>query len=332
MYSAVREAGTPSAKPYERMVNWVYNPGDFNPSHLDKIIADITDRWTAQAARHGFGFRFVEAGDLTPACSDRPRLWRDGVDLLETRQCYIVDDIGNDPQAVSYLHAISRVIDASDSIVLNHAMVAPEWLERDKLAMVGRAAQLGLKVPRTVALPFRRHAREGLEIVRREIGDGPYILKARESGTGFGVLKADTFEQLRAGVDIAAQTGKGYLVQEFLPNSGDIRVALVEGEVVTSMVREQSAGRYLSNIAQGGEARAGADFSPVLDDCLRVVRELRASYLCVDFLITDDGPVFGEWCTVMANFSQFPEPARSELADAFFRWAGRLLERDALPA
>ncbi|MGI8306030.1 ATP-grasp domain-containing protein [Saccharopolyspora hattusasensis] len=327
MYSAVREVVTPSAKPAERMVNWIYNPDDFNPSHLGKIIADITDRWTAQGARHGFGFQFIPASELTPTCVDRPRLWRGGVDLLETRQCYIVDDIGNDQQAVSYLHGISRIIDASDSFVLNHAMAAPEWLERDKLAMIGRAAQLGLKVPKTVALPFRRHAREGLEVVRREIGGGPYILKARESGTGFGVLKVDTFEQLRSAVDIAAQTGKGYLVQEFLPNSGDLRVALVEGEVVTSMLREQVIGRYLSNIAQGGNASPSADFSAVLDDCLRVVRTLGADYLCVDFLITEQGPVFGEWCTVMANFSQFPEPARSELADAFFHWAGRLLEQ-----
>lgn len=327
MYSPLRPADPRSTAPVERVVNWVYNPDDFNPSHLDKIIADITDRWNAQAARHGFGFRFIPASELTPTCVDRPRLWRGGVDLLETRQCYIVDDIGNDQQAVSYLHGISRIIDASDSLVLNHAMAAPEWLERDKLAMIGRAAQLGLAVPKTVALPFRRHAREGLAVVRREIGDGPYILKARESGTGFGVLKVDTFEQLRSAVDIAAQTGKGYLVQEFLPNTGDLRVAVVEGEVVTGMLREQVAGRYLSNIAQGGEATPDTDLSGVLDDCLRVVGALGADYLCVDFLITERGPVFGEWCTVMANFSQFPEPARTDLADAFFRWAGRLLDQ-----
>src|ERR1044072_2650502 len=111
MYSPLRTVRTPSAKPVERVVNWVYNPDDFNPGHLEKIIADITDRWTTQGARHRFDFRFIPASELTPTCVDRPRLWRGGVDMLETRQCYIVDDIGNDQQAVSYLHGISRIID-----------------------------------------------------------------------------------------------------------------------------------------------------------------------------------------------------------------------------
>jgi ribosomal protein S6--L-glutamate ligase len=145
------------------------------------------------------------------------------------------------------------------------------------------------------------------------------------------VLKVDTAEQLRAAVDIAAQTGKGFLIQEYLENTGDLRVAVVDGRIVTSMLREQLVGNYLSNIAQGGQASPNASFGAVAEDCLRVVEDLGASYLCIDFLVTERGPVFGEWCTVMANFSQFPEPARSELATAFFDWTAGLLADSVRP-
>ncbi|WP_405818752.1 hypothetical protein OG705_05440 [Streptomyces sp. NBC_00838] len=313
----------------ERLVTWICHPDDFLPEYVDKITEQMTERWAEPCARHGFAFRFISANELVPACDERPRLWHDGVDLLRTRQAYIVDDVSGDPQATHFLRGIYRAIDASDSVLLNRSLVGPECLERDKLAILARASTLGVRVPKTVALPFGRYARKGLDVVRKEIGEGPYILKAREMGIGFGVLKLDSYEQLRAAVDIASQTGQSYIVQEYLPNKGDLRVAMVDGKFAASMLRSPAEGAYLANITQGGSSSANPDVASVLGDVERIVADLQAGYLCVDWLLTDDGPVLGEWGTAMAEFSSMPEPARSQLADAFFPWVGRLLSEPA---
>ncbi|MFB7271976.1 RimK family alpha-L-glutamate ligase [Streptomyces sp. NPDC056244] len=318
--------------PTERLVTWICHPDDYLPEYVDKIIAQMTERWAEPCARHGFRFRFVMANELVPASTDRPRLWHDGVDLLETRQAYIVDDVSGDPQATHFLRGIYRTIEASDSVLLNRSLVGPECLERDKLAILAHATTLGIRTPRTVALPFGRYARKGLDVVRKEIGEGPYILKAREMGVGFGVLKLDGYEQLRAAVDIVSQTGQSYIVQEYLPNTGDLRVAMVEGKFAASMLRRPAEGAYLANITQGGSASANPDVAAVLGDVERIVADLRAGYLCVDWLLTEDGPVLGEWGTAMAEFSSMPEPARSQLADAFFPWVERLLYEEGAAA
>ena len=309
----------------EHVVTWICHPDDFLPEYVDKISAQMEERWAEPCAKHDFSFRFISANELVPACGDRPRLWHNGMNLLETRQAYIVDDVSGDPQATHFLRGIYRAIDASDSVLLNRSLVGSESLERDKLAILARASVLGVRTPKTVALPFGRYARRGLDVVCEEIGEGPYILKAREMGIGFGVLKLDSYEQLRAAVDIVSQTGQNYIVQEYLPNRGDLRVAMVEGKFVASMLRSPAEGSYLSNISQGGSASANPDVAAVMHDVERIVASLQADYLCVDWLLTDDGPVLGEWGTAMAEFSSLPEPARSQLADAFFTWVGRLL-------
>jgi ribosomal protein S6--L-glutamate ligase len=314
----------------ERVVTWICHVDDLMPDYVHKIEAQMLERWTEPAATAGFTFRFVHANELVPALSGgRVQLWHNGIDLLERRHCYIVDDVSSDPQATHFLRGIYRTIEASDSILLNRALAGPECLERDKLAILQRAATLGIRTPATVVLPFGRYARGSLDQVRRELGEGPYIVKPREMGVGYGVLKVDTFEQLRAAVDVVAQTGQSFIVQEYLPNAGDLRVAVVEGRFVTSMLRRQAEGSYLSNIAQGGTASSGPDYSAVAEDCLRIVRDLRAEYLCIDWLLTPDGPVLGEWGTAMAEFSPFPEPSRSALAMAFFVWAERKLFGEA---
>ncbi|ROT32987.1 RimK family alpha-L-glutamate ligase [Micromonospora sp. HM5-17] len=313
----------------ERVITWICHPDDLDPGYVGRIEAQMAERWAGPAAEAGFVFRFIHANQLVPGCvAGRPVLWHHGEDLLRRRRCYIVDDVSPNAQAAQFLRGIYRVIDASDSVLLNRALVGPECLERDKLAILSRAATLGIRVPPTLVIPFGRYARTGLAAIRDQLGDGPYIVKPRESGVGYGVLKVDTYEQLRSTADMIAAGGQSFVVQPYLPNEGDLRVAIVQGRVVTSMLRRPSEGAYLSNIAQGGTSTARPDHAPVLDDSLRIARDLRAEYLCVDWLLTPDGPVLGEWGTAMAEFSPFPEPSRSDLAKAFFAWADDVLHRE----
>ncbi|WP_329009736.1 hypothetical protein OG271_25865 [Micromonospora rifamycinica] len=312
----------------ERVITWVCHPDDLDPAYVPKIEAQMSERWAGPAADAGFVFRFIPANELVPGCVDgRPTLWHHGEDLLLHRHCYIVDDVSPNAHAAQFLRGIYRAIDASDSVLLNRSLIGPECLERDKLAILSRAATLNVRVPPTLVIPFGRYARTGLETIRAQLGDGPYIVKPRESGVGYGVLRVDTYEQLRSAADMIAAGGQSFIVQPYLPNEGDLRVAIVQGRVVTSMLRRPSEGAYLSNIAQGGTSTAGPDYAMVLDDSLLIARDLKADYLCVDWLLTSDGAVLGEWGTAMAEFSPFPEPSRSDLAKAFFAWADDTLHQ-----
>ncbi|MFJ3205914.1 hypothetical protein [Streptomyces sp. NPDC086989] len=108
-----------------------------------------------------------------------------------------------------------------------------------------------------------------------------------------------------------SQTGQNYIVQEYLPNRGDLRVAMVEGKVVASMLRSPAEGSYLSNISQGGSASANPDVAAVMHDVERIVASLQADYLCVDWLLTYDGPVLGEWGRPWPSSPACPSPPGS---------------------
>lgn len=82
------------------------------------------------------------------------------------------------------------------------------------------------------------------------------------------------------------------------------------------MLRRPKEGSYLANVSEGG---SGASFEG--DDRVRSLSErlaagVDADYLCVDWLLTREGPVFNEWMTVSAAYEDLPEPDRSRVAAA----------------
>ena len=306
----------------DRVLTFITVQDDFEPKYITAVADKLEALVGSAAARNGIEYRFAEAAELIPACVNGPQLWYRGEDLLARPQCFIVSTSSWNAQATETLRAIYQTVAASDSILLNGGIRGNEALEHDKLAILHHAAALGVPTPPTVAVPFGRYARLAVPAVQREIPTGPYLIKPRDMIMGIGVLKVDTVEQLTAALDIGAGADQGFLVQRFLPNSGDLRTYVVDGEIVASQLRRPAPGNYLANISQGGIG-ASVDSDEVAELCNRVVASLDASYVCVDWLMTDDGPVLNEWATAVAGFAGLPEPARTKVADAFFGWVGR---------
>lgn len=306
----------------DRVLTFITNQDDYEPVYIAGVAEKMEALYVTAAARHGIDYRYVEAAELVPASVGRPRLWYRGEDLLEQRQCFIVSTSSWNAQATETLRAIHHTVAASDSILLNGGIGGTEALEHDKLAILHHAARLGVPTPPTVAVPFGRYARLAVAAVQREIPTGPWVVKPRDMIMGIGVLKVDTLEQLTAALDIGAGADQGFLVQRFLPNSGDLRTYVVDGEIVASQLRRPAPGNYLANISQGGTGSA-VEAGEVRELCRRVVASLDASFVCVDWLMTGDGPVLNEWATAVAGFAGLPEPARTRVADAFFGWVAR---------
>ncbi|GIJ12729.1 RimK family alpha-L-glutamate ligase [Micromonospora andamanensis] len=303
----------------------IYRTDDFGPDYLTEATSHFFAASTEAATRAGFRLRAIPINELSPSCVGQPQLWHHREDLLRTRQLFQVDDFSWDPQAAHHLKAVCRTVQESDSVLLNRSFTDADYLSTDKLAITQRASRLGLPTPPTIAIPFGRYARTAIPLVEQQIGPGPYIVKPREMGMGFGVMKVDDVEQLAATLDVTAQAGMGYVVQPFIPNSGDLRVYVINRQVAASQHRSALPGRYLANISQGGTSGIGAADMNIQSATLRVADSLDAACLQVDWLLAEGGPIVNEWSSGFGGYSALPDPERARLSNAFFDWARTLL-------
>ncbi|MFE2169866.1 RimK family alpha-L-glutamate ligase [Streptomyces sp. NPDC059447] len=304
-------------------ITWIYDSEDYDPDEVERFEQSITQRYSALAGPRGFDFRVISATELIPSCVGTPALRYRGTDLLEERQCYIVEDMSTDAQGTQALRAVYRTIAASDSVLLNRSFDGPDYLERDKLALIQYAASLGVPTIATVGVPPGKYARRAIAEAREALGAGSFVIKPRELSGGTGVLRADSDQQLAAAVDIVAQSDTGYVIQPYLEHHGDMRVYMADGAVVCSLTRRPRKGGYLASVSQGGSIEVNKDHLLVADYCERIARGLRAEWMCIDWLMTDSGPVLNEWSTAHGGFTMMPEPERTHVADAFFGWIKR---------
>lgn len=295
---------------------WISNPDNYDPVHHRQLRREGSERLDLFES-HGIQVTMVHSCDVVPGWNGAPRLWLDGQDLLAKGRGFLVSSWTWNPGIAQQLQAITRTIRASDAVLLTDGITGPEGLSTDKLAMYHHAGSLGLPVLPAVTVPFGRYARRALAAVRREFpSDTGYLVKPREMAMGFGVLKVDTLEQLSSTVDLLAPGDLGCLVQPYRPNDGDVRVYVRGGRQVAALLRSPKPGNYLANVSQGGSGSLLQAPPEVTEYSEQLAVSLDADYLCVDWLLTPDGPVFNEWMTVSAAFEDLPEPDRSRVGEA----------------
>lgn len=123
---------------------------------------------------------------------------------------------------------------------------------RDKLRSLQLLAKAGVGIPKTVI------AREtaDFEGVLEQVGGAPVIIKVARGTHGNGVVLAETRKAALAVMQAFYVEGVNFLVQEFIQESAgvDIRAFVINGKVVTAMVRQSLDDDFRSNLHQGGEA------------------------------------------------------------------------------
>ncbi|CAN5143856.1 30S ribosomal protein S6--L-glutamate ligase [soil metagenome] len=122
---------------------------------------------------------------------------------------------------------------------------------RDKLRSMQLLAKAGVGIPKTV---FARETAD-FEGVLEQVGGAPVIIKVARGTHGNGVVLAETRKAALAVMQAFYVEGVNFLVQEFIAESAgvDIRVFVVNGKVVSSMVRQSLDDDFRSNLHQGGE-------------------------------------------------------------------------------
>lgn len=122
---------------------------------------------------------------------------------------------------------------------------------RDKLRSMQLLAKAGVGIPKTV---FARETAD-FDGVLEQVGGAPVIIKVARGTHGNGVVLAETSKAALAVMQAFYVEGVNFLVQEFVAESAgvDIRVFVVNGKVVTSMLRQSLDDDFRSNLHQGGE-------------------------------------------------------------------------------
>lgn len=162
---------------------------------------------------------------------------------------------------------------------------------RDKLRSMQFISKSGVGIPKSV---FARHPKSNeVKQLISEVGGTPVILKLLEGTHGTGVIKADSVASAKSAVEAFSGIKKDVIVQEFIEEAGgkDIRVFVVNGEVVGAMERSGAEDEFRSNLHKGGTARKIEIDKKVRDSALEAARLLKLVVAGVDIIQSNRGPL-----------------------------------------
>lgn len=145
----------------------------------------------------------------------------------------------------------------------------------------------GIRTPRTSLIPHKEGARETFE--KMEI-DFPLILKTSNGSRGVGVVWIESLKSLEAIVQLLYRENDviDILLQEYVKIEYDVRVIVVEGEVVGAMKRPIPKGDFRSNVAQGSEPLAHELTDLERSESIRAAKSVKGSVTGVDFMPSTD--------------------------------------------
>jgi tetrahydromethanopterin:alpha-L-glutamate ligase len=146
-------------------------------------------------------------------------------------------------------------------------------------------ARAGIATPPTWAMESREAARE---IVRREGGDGPLVLKPLFGSQGRGLRLIRTPDDLPAADEVAGV----YYLQRYVAAAQDgvfrdFRVFICQGRAIAAMVRHATS--WVTNVKRGGRPMAGVIGGEIKDLALRAAAAVGAAFAGVDLILDADG-------------------------------------------
>ncbi len=170
----------------------------------------------------------------------------------------------------------------NDKINLQHTLTS------GKITQMVKFSQNNLPIPKSVicgVLSFETN----LSIIKENISF-PCVLKTK--GThGNSVWKIETQEELEEKVkEIKEQL---FLIQDFIPNSSDVRSVFFEKELIGSIQRSSTDGFY-NNISRGGIAEPLDITEEEIELCKKASDVAELDIPGVDFVRTANGPLFFE--------------------------------------
>ena len=155
----------------------------------------------------------------------------------------------------------------------------------DKFRTYLRLQEIGMNQPRTVLIPNDEpetvdKAHEALD------NEFPMVLKTLQGSKGVGVLLIETERSLQSQVSLIYKIDPfcDILLQEYIESEFDVRVVIVNREIVGAMKRNKISGDFRSNISQVAEAEQVELTEMEKDQCLQAAKAVNGQWVGVDFI------------------------------------------------
>jgi ribosomal protein S6--L-glutamate ligase len=129
-----------------------------------------------------------------------------------------------------------------------------------------------------------------------EIGPSPHIIKLIEGTHGMGVIKTDNKSNAESILEAFYSTKEKVMVQRFIAEAkgADVRVFIVDGQIVGIMKRQAAEGEFRSNLHRGGTARIIDLSDEEKKIALKAAEVMGLKVAGVDMLQTKNGPLILE--------------------------------------
>ena len=114
----------------------------------------------------------------------------------------------------------------------------------------------------------------------------PCIMKSVSGHGGQEVFFVDDVEQ--ANQIKEEHPNLKFIYQDFLENDGDVRIYVLNGEMVVA-IKRKSEKDYRNNYSLGGEVELYNPSQEMVDSAVKIAKLLKADFIGVDFLLTKDG-------------------------------------------
>jgi len=163
---------------------------------------------------------------------------------------------------------------------------------RDKLRSLQILARAGLGMPKTA---FAAEPKD-IDNIINVIGGAPCVIKLLEGTQGIGVILAENHKAAKSVIEAFLKLDAAMLVQEFIKEAkgADIRVFVVDGQIVGAMKRQAREGEFRSNLHRGGTASLITLSPEERATALKAVKKLGLGIAGVDMLQSERGSLIME--------------------------------------
>ncbi len=163
---------------------------------------------------------------------------------------------------------------------------------RDKLRSLQILSKAGLGLPKTV---FTNYSKDVSEVIKY-VGGAPLIIKLLEGTQGLGVVLAETKNAAESVLEAFNGLQARVIVQEYIKEAkgADIRVLVVDGQVVGAMKRQGKEGEFRSNLHRGGSAALIELSEEEENAAIKAVKVMKLGVAGVDLLQSERGPLILE--------------------------------------
>ncbi len=164
-------------------------------------------------------------------------------------------------------------------------------LARNKFETLQRLKLSGLPVPRTELVRDLDQLAAAVE----RVGGAPVVVKPLHGSQGQGTILAESAAAAVSMMQSVLFQSREFLLQQYIECAGeDIRVIVVDDEVVTAMKRKAPAGDFRSNLARGGIASTVELSSEMIQLAREATSAVGLRCSGVDLLLGDQGAMILE--------------------------------------